>query len=54
MDYSKVAADIIQNVGGKSNVQSVTHCFTRLRFVLKDDSRPTKKWWSIWKVSFPL
>ena len=43
MDYSKVAADIIQNVGGKSNVQSVTHCFTRLRFVLKDDSKANKE-----------
>lgn len=38
MDYKKLAADIIELVGGEKNVQSVTHCATRLRFNLKDDS----------------
>lgn len=42
MDYGRIASDILANVGGKSNVKSVTHCFTRLRFVLKDDSRAKK------------
>lgn len=42
MDYSKIASDILANVGGKENVKSVTHCFTRLRFVLKDDSKAKK------------
>lgn len=42
MDYGKVASDILANVGGKSNVKSVTHCFTRLRFVLKDDNKAKK------------
>lgn len=42
MDYGRVASDILANVGGKSNVKSVTHCFTRLRFVLKDESRAKK------------
>ena len=42
MDYGRVAGDILANVGGKSNVKSVTHCFTRLRFVLKDESRAKK------------
>ena len=36
MDYKKVASDIIKNVGGEQNISDVTHCFTRLRFVLKD------------------
>lgn len=42
MDYGRIASDILANVGGKSNVKSVTHCFTRLRFVLKDDSKAKK------------
>lgn len=42
MDYGRIASDILANVGGKENVTSVTHCFTRLRFVLKDDSKAKK------------
>ena len=38
MDYNKIAQDILDNVGGKANVKQVTHCFTRLRFILKDES----------------
>lgn len=29
---------IIENVGGKKNISRLTHCVSRLRFVLKDDS----------------
>ena len=36
--YDGLARIIIQNVGGKSNIISVTHCMTRLRFKLKDES----------------
>lgn len=39
MDYRQLAKDILKNVGGESNVASVTHCATRLRFNLKDDSK---------------
>ena len=42
MDYKKIAQDILDNVGGKENVKSMTHCFTRLRFVLKDSSKADK------------
>lgn len=42
MDYGRIAGDILTNVGGKENVKSVTHCFTRLRFVLKDESKAKK------------
>lgn len=36
MDYSRLAREIVDHVGGKENITSVTHCFTRLRLVLKD------------------
>lgn len=39
MKYEKLAKDIIKNVGGKENVISLTHCVTRLRFKLKDESK---------------
>lgn len=38
MDYSVVAKEILQKAGGEKNVISVTHCMTRLRFVLRDES----------------
>lgn len=39
-DYAKSAAAILEKVGGKQNVTGVTHCITRLRFVLKDTGIP--------------
>ncbi|MBO5237949.1 MAG: PTS glucose transporter subunit IIA [Lachnospiraceae bacterium] len=36
-DYKKLAATILDLVGGEKNVAHVTHCATRLRFNLKDD-----------------
>ncbi len=38
MDYSVVAKSILEKVGGENNVFSVTHCMTRLRFILRDES----------------
>ncbi len=38
MDYATLANAIIIAVGGKDNITSVTHCMTRLRLVLKDES----------------
>lgn len=35
-DYQQQSKQILELVGGKENVISLTHCFTRLRFVLKD------------------
>lgn len=40
MDLSKMATEIVDAVGGKENIQSLTHCVTRLRFVLVDESIP--------------
>lgn len=36
--YEKLSKDIVANIGGKENVISLTHCITRLRFKLKDES----------------
>lgn len=38
-DYTKLASTIVELVGGEDNVKSVTHCITRLRFSLKDESK---------------
>lgn len=37
--YNGLAHIIITNVGGKSNIVSITHCITRIRFRLKDESK---------------
>lgn len=39
MDYNSLGKEILTNVGGKGNVTSVIHCATRVRFVLKDESK---------------
>ena len=37
IDYSLTAQEIIKYIGGDNNVINVTHCATRLRFILKDN-----------------
>lgn len=37
--YESLAKEIIKNVGGRENINSLTHCVTRLRFKLKDESK---------------
>lgn len=39
MKYQTLCEDIIKNIGGKANVISITHCVTRLRFKLKDETK---------------
>lgn len=39
VDYNALAPFIVENVGGKENIVSLTHCVTRLRFRLKDESK---------------
>ena len=39
----QIAEAVVKAVGGSANITSVTHCMTRLRFVLKDKSIPNKK-----------
>lgn len=38
-DYAVITKAIVDNIGGVENIDSVTHCMTRLRFVLKDESK---------------
>ncbi|MQS75261.1 glucose PTS transporter subunit IIA [Companilactobacillus halodurans] len=43
MDYKKLGADIVKNVGGVDNIDILVHCMTRLRFNLKDVSKANKE-----------
>lgn len=38
-DFNTLARTILDKVGGEKNVAQVTHCMTRLRFNLKDESK---------------
>lgn len=37
--YDDLAEIIVRNVGGRDNIIRITHCITRLRFELKDESK---------------
>lgn len=41
--YEKLALEIVNKVGGNENVSTLTHCMTRLRFVLNDNSKANKE-----------
>lgn len=43
MNHKKVAEEVVKAIGGKENVNSLTHCVTRLRFKLKDEQIPNKE-----------
>lgn len=43
MDYQAIAKEILKDVGGKDNIVDVTHCYTRLRFILKDTKQANKE-----------
>ncbi len=38
-NYAALAQQIVAAIGGVDNVAAVTHCMTRLRFVVKDDEQ---------------
>lgn len=42
MQYSTEAKEIVKAVGGRDNISAMTHCVTRLRFVLNDESKVDK------------
>ena len=42
LDYRKCAEEIVANIGGRDNVASAAHCATRLRLVIKDNSKLNK------------
>lgn len=43
MDYKKISQDVLANVGGKENVKGATHCVTRLRLILEDETKYNRK-----------
>ena len=43
MDYKKIAETLIELSGGKSNISSVGHCATRLRFFILDKDKVDMK-----------
>lgn len=38
IDYRITAKELVKELGGNENIKNVTHCATRLRFILKDES----------------
>ena len=43
MDYKDIAKSIVELVGGKENIASYTHCYTRLRMTLNDLEKANKE-----------
>ncbi|MBF6636446.1 PTS glucose transporter subunit IIA [Rouxiella silvae] len=43
MDYKKLGIEILTHVGGKQNVNKLTHCATRLRMEFNDDTKVDAK-----------
>ncbi len=41
--FEKEAKDLLDAIGGKENVTAVSHCATRMRFVLGDDKKANVK-----------
>ena len=39
MDHAKVAGEVVEAVGGASNINAAAHCATRLRLVIADESK---------------
>ena len=37
--YQDDSAELLKLVGGKENISAVSHCMTRMRFVLADPSK---------------
>ena len=36
--HTQLVTKILEEIGGKENITNVTHCITRLRFIVKDES----------------
>ncbi len=41
--FEKEAKQLLEAIGGKENVNAVTHCATRMRFVLADEKKANVK-----------
>ena len=43
MDYKHAAQQVLDAIGGASNIVSAAHCATRLRLVIDDNGKVDKK-----------
>lgn len=43
MNYKKISQDVVDHVGGLGNIKGATHCVTRLRLILKDETKYDRK-----------
>ena len=43
MDYKHAAQQVLDAIGGASNIVSAAHCATRLRLVIADNDKVDKK-----------
>lgn len=39
----KIAEEVIEAVGGRENIQSIAHCATRLRIMVNDKEKSSKR-----------
>lgn len=37
--FTEDAKNLLEYIGGKNNIKAVTHCVTRMRFVLVDEQK---------------
>lgn len=42
INYEDLVKAVVDAIGGAENISSVSHCATRLRFVLKDEGGQTR------------
>lgn len=42
-ENKKIAEELVEAIGGPENIESVTHCATRLRFIIQDEEKVDKK-----------
>lgn len=43
MDYNKIAQEVVNHIGGRENIKGATHCVTRLRLILNDETKYNRK-----------
>jgi PTS system trehalose-specific IIC component len=41
--FTEASKELLEHIGGKENIGAVSHCVTRMRFVLKDDKKADVK-----------
>lgn len=43
LNYKDIVSKVVKSIGGKENIQSATHCATRLRLILIDKNKVDEK-----------